>query len=474
MPISDSPGPLVGGRPASAGYERVSYRDYPILLVDSDSESRDAFCAAFEADFWVVPAQSAEQALELLARKDYAIIIASSEMPDGAGPELLRRTIKSWPHLIRMLLTNAPSSPAVTRAIADGSIYTYLLRPWNREQVALTLRRAIEGYAVRHNNRTLVAELKQRNEELEELVEERTSQIREWAERQRKLAISDGLTGLYNHRHFQERWRREVKRAQRYGQSVSLMIIDVDKFKNFNDTMGHPQGDHLLRNLSLLLRRSVRDVDLVARYGGEEFVIMLPETRKDDGVILAERVRSLVAQHPFEHRDVQPGGRITVSVGVAAFPADGPGPSEVLVRADKALYKAKEGGRDRVIVARGDGASEEDPNDEGDLELIVEEDGDTRIAAPSAMDVPVAGAIDTMRLRLRQSQLQSTAGGKEGDENTPIVRPSDELEDELPDEQVHALFPDSMDDIVVEVDDFFDPSGTDDDIAPWMRGRDPK
>jgi len=250
---------------------------------------------------------------------------------------------------------------------------------------------------------------------------------------------------------------------------VSLMIIDVDKFKNFNDTMGHPQGDQLLRNLSLLLQRSVRDVDLVARYGGEEFVIMLPETRKDDGVILAERVRSLVAQHPFEHRDVQPGGRITVSVGVAAFPADGGSPSEVLVRADKALYKAKEGGRDRVIVARGDGPVEEDPNDEGDLALIVEEDGDTRIAAPSAMDVPVAGAIDTMRLRLRQSQLENAVKDAEA---RVIARPSEDADDEHPKENPAPLFPDSIDEIVVEVDDFFDPTKTDDEIAPWMRGRD--
>jgi two-component system, cell cycle response regulator len=469
VPNSDSLGLLVGGRPTSVGYGPVKYRDFPILLIDDDPERLDTLCKALEHEFWVIPAQSPAQALELLSRKEYAIIIAEQGMPGVSGAQVLSRTVSGWPHLIRMLITDTPVDPELTEAVNSGGIYHYIARPWARDRIALMLKRVLESYSVARSHRTLVGELKLRNEELEQMVEERTSQIREWAERQRKLAISDGLTGLYNHRHFQERWRREVKRAQRYGQSVSLMIIDVDKFKNFNDTMGHPQGDQLLRNLSLLLQRSVRDVDLVARYGGEEFVIMLPETRKDDGVILAERVRSLVAQHPFEHRDVQPGGRITVSVGVAAFPADGGSPGDVLVRADKALYKAKEGGRDRVIVARGDGPGEEDPNDEGDLALIVEEDGDTRIAAPSAMDVPVAGAIDTMRLRLRQSELQKAV---EQAEEGVVVRPSDEEDDELAEEHVPPLFPDSIDEIVVEVDDFFDPSKTDDEIPPWMRGRD--
>mgnify|MGYP002629649238 CR=1 FL=1 len=467
MPIRGSSSPLAG---AQAG-PSVAYREFPILLVDDRPETLEAFGDDFQTEFWVVTAQSVDRALELLSQKDYTIVIARQEMPGVSGAEFLARTAGSWPHLIRILLTDSPGSPTLTRSIDQGCIYHFIQQPWNRERVALTLRRAIEGYAVARSHRALVAELKQRNEEMEHLVEERTSQIREWAERQRKLAISDGLTGLYNHRHFQERWRREVKRAQRYGQSVSLMIIDVDKFKNFNDTMGHPQGDHLLRNLSLLLRRSVRDVDLVARYGGEEFVVMLPETRKDEGVILAERVRSLVAQHPFEHRDVQPGGRITVSVGVASFPADGAGPGEVLVRADKALYKAKEGGRDRVIVSQGDGSSQDDPNDEGDLALIVEEDGDTRIAAPSAMDVPVAGAIDTLRLRQRQSEPAPATGS---DTEAPVVRPSDEMDDELPGPRITALSPDSTDEFLVEVDDTFDPSTTDEDIAPWMRGHDPK
>lgn len=468
MSRSGAQAELVGGRPSDAGYGPVDYSEFPMLVVGDDPETLDAFASAFGDRFWVITTQSPAQAIELLSRKEYAVLIADQELAAPGGLDLLERTLHAHPHLIRMLLVSDPQNGEVAAAAAQGRLYHLVDRPWDVVRVTLTLERALEGYSVARRNRILVGELQDRNEELERMVVERTSQIREWAERQRKLAISDGLTGLYNHRHFQERWRREVKRAQRYGQSVSLMIIDVDKFKNFNDTMGHPQGDQLLRNLSLLLRRSVRDVDLVARYGGEEFVIMLPETRKDDAVILAERVRSLVAQHPFEHRDVQPAGRITVSVGVASFPADGSGPSEVLVRADKCLYKAKEGGRDRVVIASGDGGNSEDLQDDGDLALIVEEDGDTRIAAPSAMDVPVAGAIDTMRLRLREKERQSAA---RKEEEGAIVRPSSELDDELPTGS-GLTFPDSLDEIVVEVDDFFDPSRTDDDVAPWMKGRD--
>ena len=464
--VSDSVGMLVGGRPAGEGYGPVEYRAYPILLVMDDAATAKAFQDDFGADFWLTPVTTPAEAVMALAAREYALVVATQELGGLSGIDFLGGTVLESPHLIRILIVNQLDE-VVQAAISGGQLYQYIPGGWDAGGVRLMLQRAIESYAVERSNRALVGELQDRNDELERLVGERTAQIREWAERQRKLAISDGLTGLYNHRHFQERWRREVKRTQRYGQSVSLMIIDVDTFKNFNDTMGHPQGDQLLRNLSLLLARSVRDVDLVARYGGEEFVIMLPETRKDDAVILAERVRSLVAQHPFEHRDVQPGGRITVSVGVASFPADGGSPSEVLVRADKALYRAKEGGRDRVMVANSDGAPSEESDDEGDLALIVEEDGDTRIAAPSATDVPVAGAIDTMRLRMREKERFTALDDDPG----VIVRPADDRDDEIP-ESDGALFLDSMDEIVVEVDDFFDPSRSDDDLAPWTRGRD--
>ena len=177
------------------------------------------------------------------------------------------------------------------------------------------------------------------------------AQLEEANEKLRRFASTDGLTGLYNHRYFQVTWRREITRARRYGEELSVMILDRDNFKVLNDTYGHPEGDIVLRELAQLLLRSVRSVDLVARYGGEEFVVSLPRTGKKAAMLLAERLRGWVEEHDFPHGSTQPGGRLTVSVGVGAFPDDGDTPGEVIGAADSAMYRAKRAGANCVLGA---------------------------------------------------------------------------------------------------------------------------
>lgn len=166
----------------------------------------------------------------------------------------------------------------------------------------------------------------------------------------RELAATDGLTGLYNHRRTCELLRDEMRRAERYNRPLSVLMLDVDSFKSFNDNYGHPSGDQLLRSVAQLLRAGVRTVDKVGRYGGEEFVIIMPETHKDDAFLLAERIRRTIEQQAFI---VVAGEEIhrTVSVGVASYPEDGLNPQEVIERADEALYRAKHSGRNCVIWA---------------------------------------------------------------------------------------------------------------------------
>jgi diguanylate cyclase (GGDEF)-like protein len=382
----------------------IDYAAYPLLLVDDEPENLQAFCLNFRDEFTIDTADSGARALAMMDERDYAVIVSDQRMPAMTGVDLLEKAAEKRFETIRVILTGYTDQDSLIAAVNRGRIYHYITKPWNPNEITLTLRRAIEAYALAEHNRRLIEDLGGRNRDLERIIDERTRQLRVSAERHRRLAITDGLTGLYNHRHFQERWRKEVKRAARYGHAVSLMIIDVDSFKNFNDTMGHPQGDVLLREISTLLCRSVRDVDVVARYGGEEFVIVLPETRKSDTIILAERIRSIIGSHPFDHRDVQPAGRVTVSIGVSNFPEDGSGASDLIVGADKALYRAKQGGRDRVVAAQG--STGEEMEGEHDLDLIVEEDGDTRVAAPSAMDAPIPAALDPARLRARQAERQ--------------------------------------------------------------------
>jgi diguanylate cyclase (GGDEF)-like protein len=160
-------------------------------------------------------------------------------------------------------------------------------------------------------------------------------------------AVRDGLTRLYNHRYLQETLSREVERYRRHGRIFSLIILDIDHFKRYNDAFGHPQGDKLLVDLAGILLRSVRQVDFVARYGGEEFAVVLPECPPEQAVHVAERIRSNVEAFENAHRDRY---NLTVSAGVASFPADGEDKEQIFGQADRALYRAKEEGRNRVCT----------------------------------------------------------------------------------------------------------------------------
>jgi two-component system cell cycle response regulator len=164
------------------------------------------------------------------------------------------------------------------------------------------------------------------------------------------LAATDALTLVLNRRALLERLTAEVDRARRFGSPLSLLLLDVDYFKQINDTAGHLAGDRVLRQLGTLLQEAVRTVDVVARYGGEEFVVILPETLGDGGLVFAERLRERIAAHVF---DVGVGDptlqRLTVSIGMATFRDDASLTAERLfAAADEALYRAKSAGRNRV------------------------------------------------------------------------------------------------------------------------------
>lgn len=161
-------------------------------------------------------------------------------------------------------------------------------------------------------------------------------------------ANTDGMTGLYNYRYFRRILEHELKRSKRYERSLSLLMMDIDSFKSYNDTHGHQQGDYLLRRLAEIIQQAVRDVDFVIRYGGEEFVVVLPETPLQDALVTAERIRQNIAEYPFEKRETQPNGIISVSIGVASFPRDADTDTELIQHADMALYDAKQSGKNCV------------------------------------------------------------------------------------------------------------------------------
>ena len=162
------------------------------------------------------------------------------------------------------------------------------------------------------------------------------------------MATTDPLTRLLNRRALLERLSREVGRAKRYESALTLLLLDIDRFKRIHDERGHLVGDGVLRQIGALVEASVRTVDIAARYGGEEFVLILPETSQDGGIIFAERLRESIERYPFDATGEEPL-HLTASIGVATFPSPRVESTEDLfARADEALYRAKSSGRNQV------------------------------------------------------------------------------------------------------------------------------
>lgn len=192
--------------------------------------------------------------------------------------------------------------------------------------------------------------LQAERENLERTVTERTRELQEANARLERLAVTDGLTGLFNHRRFQEALHAELLRCERHKRPLAVLMLDVDFFKKVNDSMGHPAGDELLRRLAEVLSKDLRQTDLIARYGGEEFAVLLPETTKAEALQVGERMREAVEARINENTTWPQ--RITVSVGVATFPEDAKSAEALLEASDQALYVAKRQGRNRVVGAK--------------------------------------------------------------------------------------------------------------------------
>lgn len=173
--------------------------------------------------------------------------------------------------------------------------------------------------------------------------------LRQQNEELERLSLTDGLTGLSNRRYLMDRLASEVSRARRGHHHFAVVMADVDLFKNYNDTYGHLAGDEVLVRVSAILQESIRGVDCAARYGGEEFLLLLPETDVEGAVELAERIRTRLADETFA------GGKVTISIGIAAYPEFGETPEAVIMSADLALYQAKNQGRNRTVRAIPEG-----------------------------------------------------------------------------------------------------------------------
>lgn len=162
------------------------------------------------------------------------------------------------------------------------------------------------------------------------------------------LSYMDDLTALYNHRYFIQELTKEIHRQKRYPSPLSLLMIDIDYFKNYNDTNGHLAGDQVLKTIAMIILHSVRETDIVARYGGEEFCAILINTGREGALAIAERVRKGVIEMQFPNENVQPNGDLTVSIGMATYSSSVSTVTDLIREADNALYQAKRAGRNRI------------------------------------------------------------------------------------------------------------------------------
>ncbi|MBI3120770.1 MAG: sensor domain-containing diguanylate cyclase, partial [candidate division NC10 bacterium] len=167
-------------------------------------------------------------------------------------------------------------------------------------------------------------------------------------QRTKELSARDDLTGLFNRRHFFENLEKEIQRARRYRRVFSLLMLDLDDFKGYNDSHGHLRGDEALKEVARLLLANSRRADVVGRFGGEEFVVLLPEINKQGAAVVAEKMRAAVEQYAFFGRESQPGGRLTVTLGLVTYPVDSEEGLELVDLADRALYAGKQQGGNRV------------------------------------------------------------------------------------------------------------------------------
>ena len=208
---------------------------------------------------------------------------------------------------------------------------------------------AFENILLREKNRRFEKELEKAQDELERKVKERTFELMEANRKLNELSITDGLTGLYNHRYFLRELETEFGKALRYGRSLALLLLDIDHFKDVNDRYGHPCGDLVLKNVAGLVKGSLRNSDVAARCGGDELAIILPETNLSKASEVAEKLRRHLGQNPFAWNG--DSFRITCSIGVAAVPDMGiDNWNALLESADKSLYRAKRKGRNTVVA----------------------------------------------------------------------------------------------------------------------------
>ncbi len=291
-----------------------------ILLVDDDMAVKSATQEFLElSGIDVMAASSAEEALDLLNTFTPDIVLTDIMMQGMDGLELTQFIRKNYGVAV-IAMTGYSANYSYEEAVNAGAS-DFIFKPFRFEELDLRIKRVLREMRLKREHAKMVDKLEE-------------------------LAITDGLTGLYNSRHFFSQLKAEIERYTRYRHPLSVLLLDIDLFKNFNDTWGHLEGDKVLMAMGEIITSCLRTNDTAYRYGGEEFTVILPETRVEEACLVGERIRGILSRRQF----VPVKGttaRVTISVGVTQF-ATGDTIETFIKRADKAMYDSKKAGRDRL------------------------------------------------------------------------------------------------------------------------------
>ncbi len=293
-----------------------------ILIVDDDPDVRGTMHSFVErAGFQTLSVGSAEEAIALLKEREVDIVITDIILNGLNGLELTDR-IKSDHDVDVIVMTGYSSEYSYEEAVNKGAS-DFVFKPVRFEELLLRIRRVLRERQLTRERSLMLGKLQ-------------------------NLAITDGLTKLYNSRHFYKQLDMEVGRSNRYDHPLALLMMDIDHFKRYNDSYGHVEGDKVLTRIARVIKSCLRTMDSAYRYGGEEFTALLPETRADEAKTVAERLRAAVKVETFSPQPDEKVG-ITISLGVTEYLLN-ESKSDFVQRADRALYQSKDAGRDRVSV----------------------------------------------------------------------------------------------------------------------------
>jgi diguanylate cyclase (GGDEF)-like protein len=289
-----------------------------ILVTDDDQSIREMLFDMVQLfGYECRTACDAKEAMKILKEANFSIVISDIKMPEIDGISLTKLIKEKYPEIDVMIITGYDTDYSFKDVIKAGAS-DFVTKPFSIDEIEAKLNRIIR-------ERNLKRELEEKNEGL------------------KRLSIRDSLTGLYNQRHFYAELEKETERARRQKHSLSLILFDVDKFKNYNDTYGHLEGDKVLKKIGEIVQRSIRkDVDSGYRYGGDEFAVITPETDHQQSVKIGERILKEVEELGLP--------MVTLSMGVAEF--DSSLETETLVKhTDEALYRAKEAGGNQIYIS---------------------------------------------------------------------------------------------------------------------------